>query len=120
MRALSFNPFVIFSVPADELEGVVHRLELLHIRTQVVDGCYGGIEEQSVLVDGIHRDLAIDIAKSFGEEAILEVDAQRNAFFLYIDSGEKKSIGEWSKAKNGVDYLNWTQDRNTGIKWVTR
>ena len=116
MRNNHFIPFIIFSVQPDHFDKVIHQLDEEHVAYKLVEGCYEGHQEQSILVGSAHQKLVYGIALSEGQHTVLEVDGFRTARLFSVPDRNMVSIGVWHKAKHGVDYDSWTLSE--GVKWV--
>jgi len=76
------------------------KAELDHhnIGYKTVAGKYKGFEEQSLVVVGAWTALLLDLADDVGQECILMLDANREAYLLYVDGDEQEHIGSWVTA----------------------
>jgi hypothetical protein len=104
MREWKF-PFVILSAEmagcadyhnrerTDSLQDVLMN-NGMHFR--IVGGSYGGREEVSFIVvlrDAEDLDRVCSLAKYWGQESVLHVDATRHAELIFPDLGRRESVG---------------------------
>jgi len=101
-------PFFIFSAEKPEYDGSVNtqrtdfcrrHLEHNDIGYTPVLGVWYGHDESATIAwayDIDHtRDVVERLARRYGQTAILEVDANRHACLIYIESGVIEEIGPW-------------------------
>ena len=103
------QPFIVFSAFNSEstLEDNVSRhitvrefLDAEEIKYIEVEGVYKGEHERSFLVPDTDRARAIseNTARSYGQECILLVDANKRAELVYQD-GTREQIGTWRRVR---------------------
>jgi len=102
------NSFTIFSVYQaknnDEQNALAHgrvteALDLLGIEYTEVLGCYKGVVEESIRLEGNRGfDLALMLAELNKQESILAVDSLGNAHLVFVESLNEQSIGVWQES----------------------
>jgi hypothetical protein len=114
---------LIFSVARKELTPEVNRqrhfdvmdfLDSREIPYYMVQGCYQGVQEQSLMIDGSHRDYVVDICERYDQECFLEQDANGQVSLVYPNGRE--DIGRWCIDENAED--NYTIVN--GVKYTTK
>lgn len=126
------TPFIVMSAELAELtkeENERRALALIGWLTRrghsfkPVEGCYKGNREAAfvVLVPDEERERQImSLARAYGQESVLYVDANRKAYLRLLESGEEVPIGSWraipkAQAKAASAY---THDVTAGAYYV--
>lgn len=112
-----FTPFYIVSAAlshesarsnVDRTDSLERWLRKEGYATVQVNGCYKGETEPAVLVvddrpgNGLCAMAVLRLARQYGQESILAVDANRLAGLIYCASGGFKSIGHWRGAPEEI------------------
>lgn len=106
----TFPPFVIFSAERSNLTATANRDRtallagaLTHsgIDWQRVEGSYNGTQETAFLVftyEGTETaDRIEELARRYGQESILYVDAQRYAYLFMLKEQRTVEVGKWQE-----------------------
>jgi hypothetical protein len=120
------NPCVVFSafksnksLDDNQADTIVACAELIRrdIPLKIVKGCYKGEQETSILVNLVHFDVVLALAKRFGQESILVVDTERNAKLVFCKDESTQVLGKWAQAFPPYQEDAYTLDPETNIYW---
>lgn len=99
-----------------------NALKVENISFKDVDHVYKGVKERSFLVEAKHDDAVFDLAVDFGQESVLYVDPKRQAFLVYIGTGDVRPIGQFTEvAKDeALKHDAMTLDIATGKYYIVK
>lgn len=119
----TFSPFVVFSAERADMSEMANRdrtallagaLTRFGIDWQRVEGSYNGKRETSFLVftyeGSPFADRIEELARKYGQEFILYVDAQRLAYLLMLNEQRTIEVGTWREipATEAHYHNSWT------------
>ncbi len=127
------EPLTVFSVyraeRSDAENEALHRGALLELkragaRVSVLDGCYRGVRERSIMVVGptfAQSSLIRAIAARTLQESILLISITRAASLLYVESGRHEHLGQLECVPMAEAMLHDAWSRNAeGYYFVVR
>lgn len=116
------TPLVIFSLNDEELRQFATMPDS---SCRTLEGCYKGVQEPAFMTDAANfyaNGGPLSLA-SDGQESILFLDNQRNAFLRFApdyEEASQKYLGQWRQVTKAEALARdaWTRDPQTGAYWV--
>lgn len=104
-------------------DGLRAYLNLKGYGVKQVLGCYKGEREISFLILGIDESEALALARAYGQESVLHVDANRAASLVYSHADRARlPLGRFQAvpADQVADLDAYTIDPQTGLVWCAK